>query len=69
MDGGQDVPAQDPHLFPSPNGIHSVPGVHFNKSPLQQHHEIPAEIEQFPLTQGCEATPPSWWDISENSSR
>lgn len=25
MDGGQDVPAQDPHLFPSPNGIHSVP--------------------------------------------
>lgn len=60
MDGGQDVPAQDPHLFPSPNGIHSVPGMHFDKSALQQDHEIPAEIEQFPLTQGCEATPPSW---------
>lgn len=43
--------------------------MHFNKSALQQDHEIPAEIEQFPLTQGCEATPPSWWDISENSSR
>lgn len=64
MDWGHDVAAQDPHLFPSSKGACSVPGImHFSRSALEQDHEIPAQREQFPLTQAGEVTHPSWWDI------
>lgn len=65
MDWGHHVAAQHPHLFSSSSGAYSVPGImHFSRSALEQDREIPGEREQVSLTQACEVTHPTWWDIS-----
>lgn len=63
MDGGQDIPGQEPTLSSS-NGARSILGMgHFNKSGSKQDDGIPGRLSGSTSPWGWEVTHPSQQEV------